>query len=267
VPAVESLLPPLPSPLPRRPEQPAAAPIRNAAWRGQGRPWQALRTWTAWWTRPAGARPAPGTTPSPSPAATAAAQAATPLAATLQATALLASALAVGGCVNGETHSSGLILPLLRHTPGDGLAVVNGPRGRGIHIWLDPDTSVAGICQPRWNPDPARLSRGEDGTLTSGGRAPRQEFYAALQRGPVRLALRRQLAILCRQRAPSSHFRWREPPRSDAAFLPMLQPLWEEEHLLSNPRAVRRTEKQLLGLPLSPDDWDDRLPPRPPDGP
>jgi hypothetical protein len=30
---------------------------------------------------------------------------------------------------------------------------------------------------------------------------------------------------------------------------------------------VRRHEKQLLGLPLTPDDWDDRLPPRPPDGP
>jgi hypothetical protein len=218
VPAVESLLPPPPLPLPWRPE-----------------------------------RPVPPPTPAPLPA--------------LQAATLLAAALVVGGCINGETHSSGLIRPLLRHTPGDGLAVVNGPQGRGIHIWLDPDTSVAGICQPRWNPDPARLRRSPDGTLTSGGRAPRQEFYAALRRGPVRLALRRQVEILCRQRAPASQFRWREPPRSDAAFLPVLQPLWEEEHLLSNPRAVRRSEKQLLGLPLSPDDWDDRLPPRPPDGP
>jgi hypothetical protein len=262
VPAVESLLPPLPSPLPRHPERPAATPIRNAAWGGQGRSWEALRTWTTWWTRPAGARPAPGTTPAPSPAAAAAAQAAT-----LQAATLLATALAVGGCVTGETHSSGLILPLPRRSPGDGLAVVNGPQGQGIHIWLDPDTSVAGICQPRWNPDPARLRRRPDGTLTSGGRAPRQEFYEALRRGPVRLALRRQLAILCRQRAPASRFLWREPPRSDAAFLPVLQPLWEEEHLLSNPTAVRRSEKQLLGLPLNPDDWDDRRPPRPPNGP
>jgi hypothetical protein len=206
-------------------------------------------------------------TPSASPAATAAPQSATLQSATLQAGALLAAALLTGGCVNGETHSSGLIRPLLRHTPGDGLAVVNGPQGRGIHIWLDPDTSVAWICQPRWNPDPARLRRGNDGSLTSGGRAPRQEFYGALQRGPVRLALRRQMAILCRQRAPTSRFRWREPPRSDAAFLPLRQPLWEEEHLLSNPTAVRRSEKQLLGLPLNADDWDDRRPPRPPDGP
>ena len=61
--------------------------------------------------------------------------------------------------------------------------------------------------------------------------------------------------------------KWQGPPRSEAAFLPVLQPLLEEEHLLSNPRAVRRAEKQLLGQPLTPEDWDDRLPPRPPDSP
>jgi hypothetical protein len=72
---------------------------------------------------------------------------------------------------------------------------------------------------------------------------------------------------LCRHRAPGRRFQWQAPPRSDAAFLPVLQPQLEEEHLLSNPTAVRRAEKQLLGQPLTPKDWDDRLPPRPPDGP
>lgn len=189
-------------------------------------------------------------------------------------------ALLSGGCVRQEQHSSGLILPLSRQGPGDGLAVVNGPGGRGIHIWLDPDTSQAGLCRPRWTSDPARLvavprtpggdepagSAGGSG-FRSGGRAPRQEFYDALRRGPVRLALRREMAILCRRRAPASRFVWIEPPRSDAELPPALQPLWEEEHLLSNPRAVRRTEKQLLGEPLTPEDWDDRLPPLPPNGP
>ncbi|MFM7267003.1 MAG: hypothetical protein ACKOZT_00235 [Cyanobium sp.] len=192
-------------------------------------------------------------------------------------------ALLCGACVRPAQTSSGLVLPLMRHTPGDGLAVINGPGGRGIHIWLDPDTSRPGICRPRWIPDPARLvevggpGRAHPGMGTRlstpgrefliGGRAPRQEFFQALRRGPVRLALRRQMAQLCRERAPGSRFLWRQPPRNEAEVPPVLQPLWEEEHLLSNPRAVRRSEKQLLGLPLTADDWDDRLPPRPPDGP
>lgn len=175
--------------------------------------------------------------------------------------------LLIGGCVRRDQRSSGLIYPLTRHIPGDGLAVVTGPRGRGIHIWLDPDTSTDGVCRPRWNPDPARLENGGGMAPRSGGRAARQEFYDALRRGPVRLALRRQMRELCRRKAPNSRFVWREPPRSDQAFLPMMQPLWEEQHLLSNPTAVRRSEKQLLGQPLRPEDWDDRLPPRPPDGP
>jgi hypothetical protein len=176
-------------------------------------------------------------------------------------------ALLLGGCVRSERISSGRVFPLMRHTPGDGLAVVTGPGGQGIHIWLDPDTSTAGVCRPRWNPDPARLVGGDGPSPRSGGRAPRQEFYGALRQGKVRLALRQQMAELCRQRAPDRRFIWKPPPRSDAEVLPVLQPLWEEEHLLSNPTAVRRAEKQLLGQPLSPEDWDDRRPPRPPDGP
>lgn len=178
-----------------------------------------------------------------------------------------ALALLCVGCVRLEHHSSGWVFPLKRHHPSDGLAVVNAPGGSGIHIWLDPDTETAGICRPRWNPDPARLSGGDGPSPRSSGRAPREEFYAALQRGPVRQALRRQMAQLCRQRAPDRRFQWQDPPRSDKEFLPVRQPLLEEEHLLSNPRAVRRSEKQLLGQPLTPEDWDDRLPPRPPDGP
>lgn len=181
--------------------------------------------------------------------------------------ALALLALLAGGCVHREQHSSNRVFPLPRHRPGDGLAVVNGAAGRGIHIWLDPDTSSPGLCSPRWTPDPARLTGGDGPTPRSGGRAPRQEFYAALRRGRVRLMLRRQMELLCQQRAPASRFLWREPPRHDAQLQPRLQPQWEREHLLSNPTAVRRAEKQLLGQPLTPADWDDRLPPRPPDGP
>jgi hypothetical protein len=72
---------------------------------------------------------------------------------------------------------------------------------------------------------------------------------------------------LCRHRAPGRRFQWQGPPPSDAVFLPVLQPQLEEEHLLSNPTAVRRTEKQLLGIPLTPEDWNETRPPRPPDGP
>jgi hypothetical protein len=47
----------------------------------------------------------------------------------------------------------------------------------------------------------------------------------------------------------------------------VLQPLLEEEHLLSHPTAVRRAEKQLLGLPLTPEDWNETPPPPAPEGP
>jgi hypothetical protein len=176
-------------------------------------------------------------------------------------------ALGSGGCVTSRQHSSGRVFPMVRHQPGDGLAVVNAPGGRGIHIWLDPDSETPGLCRPRWNPDPARLSGGDGPAPTSTGRAPRSEFYAALRRGRVRLALQQQMTQLCRQRAPRSRFVWQPPPRSDREFLPVQLPLWEQEHLLSNPTAVRRAEKQLMGVPLTPEDWDDRLPPPPPNGP
>ena len=40
-----------------------------------------------------------------------------------------ALALLCGGCVRPQHHSSGRVFPLIRHTPGDGLAVVNAPGG------------------------------------------------------------------------------------------------------------------------------------------
>lgn len=169
--------------------------------------------------------------------------------------------------MRSDRISSGRVFPLPRHGPGDGLAVVTAAGGSGLHIWLDPDTSRPGLCRPRWNPDAARLRGGDGARPSSSGLAPRQEFYAALRRGRVRLALRQQMALLCRDRAPGRRFLWQEPPRSDADYRPEPLPLWEEQHLLSNPTAVRRAEKQLLGIPLEAHDWDDRLLPRPPQGP
>jgi hypothetical protein len=72
---------------------------------------------------------------------------------------------------------------------------------------------------------------------------------------------------LCRHRAPGRRFQWQGPPPTDKEFLPVLQPLLEEEHLLSNPTAARRAEKQLLGLPLTPEDWNETPPPPAPEGP
>ena len=141
------------------------------------------------------------------------------------------------------------------------------PAGEGLHIWLDPDTSRRGVCRPRWNPDAARLSGGNGEAPTSTGRAPREEFFEAVRRGRVRWALRRQSEALCREVAPRSRFVWVEPPRRAADVPPTAYPLLEERDLLSNPKAVRRAEKKLLGLPLLPEDFLNEEPPRPPDGP
>ena len=177
----------------------------------------------------------------------------------------VALALLCGGCLRPQDHSSGRVFPLMRHTPGDGLAVVNAPGGSGIHIWLDPDTETAGICRPRWNPDPARLSGGDGVSPTSSGRAPREEFYAALRRGPVRWALRRQMAQLCQEKAPRSRFVWVAPPRRAEDHRDPLPQLTKWD-LLSSPRAVNRAEKQLLGQPLKPEDLKDDLPEEEPPG-
>ncbi len=166
-------------------------------------------------------------------------------------------AILLAGCVPAEQRSSGRVYPLPRHQPHDGLAVVTRPGGQGLHIWIETDTSRPGVCRPRWLPDAARLQGGNGPAATSFGLAPREEFFLAQERGPVRLALRRQAEGLCRQRAPASVFVWEPPPRTAAEHRPPVLPLLEEPDLLSDPRAIRRAEKQLLGLPLTPDDLEE----------
>jgi len=172
-------------------------------------------------------------------------------------------AILLAGCVPAEQRPSGQVYPLPRHQPHDGLAVVTRPGGKGLHIWIETDTSRPGVCRPRWLPDAARLQGGNGPDPTSFGLAPREEFFLAQERGSVRLALRRQAEGLCRQRAPSSGFVWEPPPRTAAEFRPPSLPLLEEPELLSAPRAIRRAEKKLLGLPLTPDDQDEPWEPHP----
>ncbi|MEB3242841.1 MAG: hypothetical protein VKO44_04320 [Cyanobacteriota bacterium] len=176
-------------------------------------------------------------------------------------------ALPLAGCVPARERASWRVYELPRQRPGDGLAVVSRPRGEGLHLWLDVNTSENGVCSPRWNPDGARLRDGNGERPTSMGRAPREEFFEAIGHGRVRLALRRQMEELCRQLAPASVFRWQPPPRTALQLAPERPPMLEAEDVLSHPTAVRRAEKQLLGQPLTPEDWDDRPLPRPPEGP
>jgi hypothetical protein len=180
---------------------------------------------------------------------------------------LLGLALLLAGCVPAEERASWRVYALPRQRPGDGLAVVTRPRGDGLHLWLDVHTAERGVCRPSWNPDGARLRGGNGAHPTSGGRAPREEFFEALGHGRVRLALRRQMEELCRQLAPDSAFRWLPPPRTARELPPERWPMVEAEDLLSHPTVVRRVEKLLLGQPLTPADWDERPRPRPPDGP
>ncbi len=176
-------------------------------------------------------------------------------------------ALLLVGCVPAEERPSWRVFALPRQRPGDGLAVVNRPGGEGLHLWLDVHTGEKGLCRPSWNPDGARLQGGNGARPTSTGRAPREEFFQALEHGPVRLALRQQMEALCRQVAPERTFAWQPPPRRPQDLPPERVPMLQEEDLLSHPTVVRRTEKQLLGQPLTPEDWDERPLPRAPDGP
>jgi hypothetical protein len=178
-----------------------------------------------------------------------------------------ALALLLTACVPAAERPSWRVYALPRQRPGDGLAVVNRPRGEGLHLWLDVQTRDRGLCKPLWNPDGARLRDGNGAAPTSMGRAPREEFFQALAHGPVRLALRRQLEQLCRERAPESAFQWKPPPREAGDWPLERLPQLEARDLLSHPRAVRRAEKQLLGQPLTAEDWDDRPLPTPPEGP
>ncbi|MFM9088346.1 MAG: hypothetical protein ACKOPT_09420 [Cyanobium sp.] len=175
--------------------------------------------------------------------------------------------LLLSGCVPAEDRPSWRVYALPRQRPGDGLAVVNHPRGEGLHLWLDVHTGEKGLCRPSWNPDGARLRGGNGSRPTSMGRAPREEFFQALEHGRVRLALRQQMEQLCRQLAPDSTFRWQSPPRRPGDLPPERPLMVQEADLLSHPTAVRRAEKLLLGQPLKPEDWDDRPAPPVPQGP
>jgi hypothetical protein len=182
-------------------------------------------------------------------------------------TAALLLLVTAAGCVPAGERSSGRVFPLPRHEPHDGLAVVTRPGGEGLHVYLDTDTRHPGSCAPRWHVETARLSNGDSPSPTSTGRVAAAEFFTALQRGRVRLALRREIEALCRNRAPRRWFVWREPPFTAAeVVLDPLPPL-EDAQMLSHPTAVRRAEKQLLGQPLSPDDLVDKPLPRGVDGP
>jgi hypothetical protein len=176
-------------------------------------------------------------------------------------------ALGLAGCVPAHERPSWRVYALPRQRPGDGLAVVNRPHGEGLHLWLDVSTGERGICRPSWNPDGARLRGGNGGRPTSMGRAPREEFFEALSHGPARLALRRQMEQLCRQLAPDSAFAWQSPPRRPQDLPPEQAPMLQEADLLSHPAVVRRSEKILLGVPLTPEDWDERPLLPPPEGP
>ena len=169
------------------------------------------------------------------------------------------------GCQSALQRPSGSVFPLPRQHPDDALAVVTRPGGEGLQIWIDADTSQSGRCQPRWNPDAARLEGGDGARPRSGGRAPRQEFYDAMARGLVRWRLLQLHRAHCARVAPQSRFQWIEPPRSEAQFRPTPPLRLEEGHLLSDPRSIRRAEKRLLGQPLTPDDW--RSEPEPPQPP
>ena len=179
----------------------------------------------------------------------------------------LSLVLGLAACRPARERASWRILPLPRHQPGDGLAVVSRPGGEGLHLYLDTDTTDQASCRPRWNPDAARLRGGDGPAPRSAGLAPRSEFYAALAHGPLRLALRRAYAELCQRRSPRRPFVWVPPPRQATAFRDRPLPLWEERDLLSNPKAVKRAEKRLLGQPLLREDFLNEEPPRPPDGP
>ncbi|MDI9405615.1 MAG: hypothetical protein QM522_02820 [Chitinophagaceae bacterium] len=164
----------------------------------------------------------------------------------LPAVAVALLALALSACVPAHRRPSWAVYPLQRQQPHDGLAVVSQPDGYGLHIWLETDTNATGICQPRWMVDPARLFNGDGSAPFSSGRASRAEFFAAVGRADVRRALRRESEALCRRRHPQRRFRWLEPPRSAAALQSELWPLLQEADLLSDPKAIKAIEQQLL---------------------
>ena len=155
-------------------------------------------------------------------------------------------ALLLGACAAPKEPSSWRLFPLERHSPHDGVAVVNQPDGYGLHIYLETDTSFPGVCRPRWLPDPARLFNGNGATPFSSGLATRQEFFDAVARRDVRALLEKELEALCQARAPEDRWQWTEPPRSDDQVVPVQLPSLEEEDLLTNPVEELKRARQLL---------------------
>jgi hypothetical protein len=161
---------------------------------------------------------------------------------------LVAGPLLLGllaGCVPAQRRASWAIYPLQRRVPHDGLAVVSQPDGYGLHIWVDTDTSLSGVCRPRWSADPARLFNGNGTAPFSSGLASQAEFFAAVARADVRRALRQQSEALCKARAPRSSFSWLEPPRQASEVRASRFPLLEGPELISDPNEVLRREGEL----------------------
>ena len=161
----------------------------------------------------------------------------------------LVATLLLGGCTPAHLRPSWRIVPLPRHQPHDGLAVVTQPDGYGLHIWLETDTRQPGVCRPRWLVDATRLFNGNGSAPFSSGLATRAEFFTAVGRGDVRAALRRELEALCALRAPRSRWQWSEPPRRIGELKGEPLPMLKERDLLSDPRKVRQQEDALAPIP------------------
>ena len=155
-------------------------------------------------------------------------------------------ALLLGACASPKETPSWRLFSLKRHSPHDGVAVVNQPDGYGVHIYLETDTSFPGVCRPRWLPDPARLFNGNGSTPFSSGLATREEFFDAVARRDVRGLLKSELKALCQARAPEDRWQWIEPPRNDKQVVPVQLPSLEEEDLLTNPVEELKRARQLL---------------------
>lgn len=154
--------------------------------------------------------------------------------------------LTLAACVPAHRRASWAIYPLQRSQPHDGLAVVSQPDGYGLHLWLETDTTRAGICRPRWLPDPARLFNGNGSAPFSSGLATRGEFFAAVARKDVQRALKRELEALCKTRAPRAQWQWSEPPRNPQQIKVQTFPMVEEQDLLPAPADVRQREEALM---------------------
>ena len=96
-------------------------------------------------------------------------------------------------------------------------------------------------------PDAARLFNGNGTAPFSAGLAPREEFFAAVQRREVLGALQTQLKALCQQRAPEARWQWIAPPTDASQLTPVQLPAYEQWDLLTDPAEEKQREDDLLG--------------------